>query len=117
MYKKTVLNANFNIWSKMSLFSFSSSRRSYKSCKSQHPQINSVKSIQQRAAHFVFNDYSQSGSASSMLEDLNWPLLREHCRVNDLKMFYKINPALVNIPLPSEMTPRFPNRELKHTRF
>ena len=43
-----------------------------------------------------------------MLEDLNWPLLRECHIVIDLTMFYKISCTLVNIPLPSEITPRFP---------
>ena len=71
--------------------------------------INSVESTQRLAARFVFSGYSGSNSVSSMLEDLNWPLLRECHIVIDLTMFYKINRTLVNIPLTSEITPRLPN--------
>ena len=79
--------------------------------------ITSIESIQRRAARFVFNDYSRSSSVSSMLDELNWPLLRERRIANDLTMFYKINHALVNIPLPSEITPRFPNIKQSVKRF
>ena len=53
--------------------------------------------------------YSQSSRVSPMLEDLNWPLLRECPMVIALTMSYKINCTLVNIPHPSEITLRFPN--------
>ena len=77
----------------MSLFSFPSNPRSYKSCKSHLLTLYS---------HLL----------------MLWPLLRERCIVNDLTMFYKINRALVNIPLPSEIIPRFLNtRESNDLNF
>ena len=71
--------------------------------------INSVESTLRRALRFVFNGYSQSSGVSSMLEVLKRPLLRECLMVIGLTMFYKISRTLVNIPLPSEITPTFPN--------
>ena len=66
--------------------------------------ISAIESIQQRAACFVFNDYSPNSSVSAILADLKWQLLEERCIVNDSTMFWKINSNLVTISFPAEIS-------------
>ena len=39
---------------------------------------NYVQKVQQRAAHWVLNDYGRFSSVTSMLGQLSWPTLQTH---------------------------------------
>ena len=66
--------------------------------------IDCIESVHRRAACFVNNDYSCHSSVSSMLIDLNWPLLQPRRRMCNLGMFYQIHSGQVNISIPYELT-------------
>ena len=52
--------------------------------------INTLKSIQRRAATFVIQDHSRFTSISSLLKDLNWAPLKDRRRDIRLAMLFKI---------------------------
>ena len=57
--------------------------------------------VQQRAARFIFNDYSYNTSVTSLLNTLNWSTL-QNCRINlRAIMLHKIINNLIVIPADS----------------
>ena len=61
--------------------------------------IDCIESVHRCAARFDNNDYSCHSSVSSMLTDLNWPLLQPRRRMCNLGMFYQIHSGQVNISI------------------
>ena len=53
--------------------------------------IQLLEAVQRRAARFVCNKYSRHESVTSMLQDLDWPLLEQ----NVLKSYYLLSPPLL----------------------
>ena len=49
-----------------------------------------IEAVQRRAAIFTVNFYSRYESVSSMLENLNWPILEDCRKESKLVMMYKI---------------------------
>ena len=63
--------------------------------------IYAIEMVQQRAAMFIFNDYSYNTSVTSLLNTLNWPTLQNR-RINlRAIMLYKIINNLIDIPADS----------------
>ena len=56
--------------------------------------------IQRRTASFVLNRYHNISSVTEMLEELEWELLEHRRGRARLNMFYKIQHALIAIPIP-----------------
>ena len=54
--------------------------------------------IQRRSARFVYNDFATTSSVTSMLNNLNWPLLQQRRDIAKAIMFYKIINNLISIP-------------------
>ena len=69
-------------------------------CRSPHTQsdIHIVEMIQQKAARFVFNDFSRFSSVNNMLEHLKWDTLEQRRNQLTLLMLYKIIHQLVEVP-------------------
>ena len=61
--------------------------------------------VQRRVARFCFNDYRQTSSVSSMMEDLGWEQLQTRCQQNKTVMMYHIVNNLVEIPANQYLTP------------
>ena len=91
---------------KLNSFVFDHDCRIRHGCLSPHTKkwIDSIESVQRRAARFVNNDYSRYSSVSSMLTDLTWPSLQSRRRICDLGMFYEIHRGQINISLPYDLT-------------
>ena len=47
---------------------------------------------------FVYNDFARTSSVTSMLNNLNWPLLQQRRDIAKVIMFYKIINNLISIP-------------------
>ena len=60
--------------------------------------INTVEMLLQKAARFVFNNFSRSTSVSNMSECLGWDALEQRRNQLTLLMFYKIIYKLVKVP-------------------
>lgn len=60
--------------------------------------IRSLEMVQRRAARFVTGDYHRSSSVTRMLEDLDWPTLRERRAENKAIIMYRIVNNMVAIP-------------------
>ena len=67
--------------------------------------IQSVESVQRRAARFVTNNYSPYTSVTNMLKDLGWKPLSDRRNELRLLMFYKILHHLVDINVDTLLTP------------
>ena len=59
--------------------------------------INTLEMVQQKAARFVFNDYSSYSSVTAMLQELKWSSLQDRRIQSRLIMFYKILNNLVEV--------------------
>ena len=72
-----------------------------------YTKTNSVKveAVQRRAARFCFNDYRQTSSVSSMMQDLGWEQLQTRRQQNKTVMMYRIVNNLVEIPANQYLTP------------
>ena len=57
-----------------------------------------VEAVQRRSTRFCFNDYRQTSSVSSMMQDLGWEQLQTRCQQNKTVMMYRIVNNLVEIP-------------------
>ena len=64
-----------------------------------------VEAVQRRAARFCFNDYRQTSSVSSMMQDLGWEQLQTRRQQNKTVMMYRIVNNLVEIPANQYLTP------------
>ena len=64
-----------------------------------------VEAVQRRAARFCFNDYRQTSSVSSMMQDLEWEQLQTRRQQNKTVMMYRIVNNLVEIPANQYLTP------------
>ena len=60
--------------------------------------ISSLEMVQRRAARFVIGDYHQTSSVSSMLHQLQWPMLQERRATSKVIMMFRIVNGLVAIP-------------------
>ncbi|XP_056006769.1 uncharacterized protein LOC130050570 [Ostrea edulis] len=60
--------------------------------------INKIDMVQRRAARMVMNDFRTTSSVSSMIQQLNWPLLQERRAQVRSIMMYRIVYQLVDIP-------------------
>ena len=67
--------------------------------------VDKLESIQRRAARFCMADYSYKSSVNSMLQKLDWPLLKTRRHNTRLHMLYKINNNLVAINKDSLLVP------------
>ena len=64
-----------------------------------------VEAVQRRAARFCFNDYRQTSSVSSMMQDLGWEQLQTRRQQNKTVMMYRIVNNLVEIPANQYLIP------------
>ena len=64
-----------------------------------------VEAVQRRVARFCFNDYRQTSSVSSMMQDLGWEQLQTRRQQNKTVMMYRIVNNLVEIPISQYLTP------------
>jgi hypothetical protein len=62
--------------------------------------INELEMVQRRAARFVLARYHNTSSVTEMLHQLNWETLADRRRRARLIVFYKIQYALIAVPLP-----------------
>ena len=60
--------------------------------------INRIEMVQRRSTRFVYNDFARTSSVTSMLNNLNWPLLQQRRDIAKVIMFYKIINNLISIP-------------------
>jgi hypothetical protein len=60
--------------------------------------IDRLKSIQRRAAHFIYNNYGRTTSVTEMMKKLDWKALSERRREQRLILMYKIVNDLIAIP-------------------
>ena len=60
--------------------------------------INRIEMVQRRSARFVYNDFARTSSVTSMLNNLNWPLLQQRRDIAKVIMFCKIINNLISIP-------------------
>ena len=67
-------------------------------------QIEQLESVQRRAARFTMNNYRRTSSVTTMLTNLEWPLLADRREAARLHMFYKIENNLVATTMP--LTPK-----------
>lgn len=63
--------------------------------------INSLESVQRRAARFVHNDYHRKSSVTNMMKSLGWKPLAERRREQRLLLLFKIVNDLVALPTDS----------------
>ena len=59
--------------------------------------IQLLEAVQRRAARFVCNKYSRHESVTSMLQDLDWPLLEQRRAESRLTLFHRIVHTKVDI--------------------
>ena len=64
-----------------------------------------VEAVQRQAARFCFNDYRQTSSVSSLVQDLGLEQLQTRCQQNKTEMIYRIVNNLVEIPVNQYLTP------------
>ncbi|XP_071123594.1 uncharacterized protein [Mytilus edulis] len=79
-----------------------------------HTQENTdkIERVQRRAARYIFNNYSNESSVTSMISKLNWiPLYQRRVNIR-LCLFYKIVNGLVAIPTDTYLIPQ--NRTSRH---
>ena len=57
------------------------------------------------AARFVMSDYNHTSSVTVMLQDLNWDTLSSRRQTSSLCLLYKILHNIVDVTLPSYITP------------
>ena len=67
-------------------------------------EINKIAKIQNRAARWVTNNYSQYSSVTQLQNQLNWPPLHSRRLASRLTIFYKILHFKIAIPLPPYVT-------------
>ena len=67
--------------------------------------IEILEAVQRRAARFVMSDYNRTSSVTVMLQDLNWDTLSSRRQTSRLSLLYKILHNIVDITLPSYITP------------
>ena len=72
-----------------------------------------LEKVQRRAARWVLNRHHNTSSVTSMLHDLQWPLLEQRRAQSRLTLLYKIHHRLVAIPPPPELTPT----HIRYTRY
>ena len=60
--------------------------------------IDCLKSIQHRAARFIYNNYGRTTSVTVMMKKLDWKPLSEHRREQRLILMYKIVNDVIAIP-------------------
>ena len=70
--------------------------------------ITRIENIQRRAARFMFSDYKQTSSVTSMMDELGWKPLHERRREQRLTLLFKIVNDLVAIPADQHI--RYNNR-------
>ena len=61
--------------------------------------INSLETIQGRAARFTTQDFGRTSSVSRMLEDLGWLTLKERRRYIRLSLYFQIIKGKVAVPV------------------
>ena len=66
--------------------------------------IRKLEAVKRRAARFVCNNYRQTASVSSMLNELSWPLLEQRRAKARLGLFYRIIHKSVDIDAVTLMT-------------
>ena len=67
--------------------------------------IERLEAVQRRAARFVMSDYNRTSSVTVMLQDLNWDTLSSRRQTSRLCLLYKILHNIVDVTLPSYITP------------
>ena len=67
--------------------------------KGNQDQVDALQSAQNKAARFVYSDWSRYSSVSSMNQALGWETLQDRRAISRLVMFHKIKHSLVAIPL------------------
>ncbi len=81
-----------------------------------HTQIlqNQIEKIQNRAARFVFNDYTSRspGCVSSMLQSLNWESLQNRRTTRRLAIFQQSRLGHLSLPIGKYLQP--PQRQSRH---
>ena len=65
----------------------------------------SLEGVQKAAARFVYQDYRWSTSSTALVSKLGWDTLHTRRLAAQSNMFYKIHYKLVNITLPSSISP------------
>ncbi|XP_071128224.1 uncharacterized protein [Mytilus edulis] len=74
--------------------------------------IDKIERVQRRAARYIFNDYSNESSVTSMISKLSWiPLYKRRVNIR-LCLCYKIVNGLVAIPTDTYLIPL--NRTSRH---
>ena len=66
--------------------------------------INRLEAVQRRAARFMFSRYSREASVTSMLHELQWPLLEQRRSEARLSMLHRIVHEKVDIPIAELLT-------------
>ena len=82
--------------------------------------IDIIERVQRRAARYIFNDYSNESSVTSMISKLNWIHLYQRRANIRLCLIYKIVNRLVTIPtdiylIPINRTSRHYNKDMTTT--
>ena len=67
--------------------------------------IERLEAVQRWAARFVMSDYNCTSSVTVMLQDLNWDTLSSRRQTSRLSLLYKTLHNIVDITLPSYITP------------
>ena len=66
--------------------------------------INKVEAVQRRAVRFCHNDYRQTSSVTSMIQNLGWEELQHRRKQYKTIMMYRILNDLINIPTENYLT-------------
>jgi len=67
--------------------------------------IQKLEMIQHRAARFVYNDYSQYTSVTSLINRLQWTTLQQRRDINKLITFYKMLNGLISLEFLNTLQP------------
>ena len=61
--------------------------------------IRKLEMVQRKSARMIFSDYRRTSSVSPMIQQLQWPTLRERRAQAKVTMMYRITHQLVDVPL------------------
>ena len=67
--------------------------------------VERLEAVQRWTVRFVMYDYSHTSSVTVMLKDLNWDTLSSRRQTSKLCLLYKILHIIVDVTLPSYITP------------
>ena len=68
-------------------------------------EITVLQKVQRRAAHFVTTEYSREKCITNMLNELQWPTLKQHCFVTHQNLHWKAVNNQVAVSIPPNIKP------------